>query len=143
MRILIAFLVLAAPGICAIAAEPASGSDAELVRMESAKWDPSSLADPVALLSMFSGDMLSVDPGADLHGGVERRTWADLLAYGPLPSWKAKLSDWRVLHPGPGVVLLSYQVSVASERWKGYATSIWARRDGKWKTVFYQVSTAQ
>ena len=140
---------LLAAALFAAAAAPAWGAgaepapDAELMRMEAAKWQPASLAHPFELMSMFSDEMLSVEYGADLHGGAERRTWREILAYGPLPAWTVKLGDWRTLHPSADVVILSYKVTGISVDWRAYATSVWARRDGKWKTVFYQASTAK
>jgi hypothetical protein len=122
---------------------PAPGSDADLIHMESRKWDPASLLDPFGLMAMFSSEMLSVDYGADLKGGAERRTWKEVLAYGPLPAWKVSLSDWRVLRPTPETAILSYKVTGVTVDWKGYSTSVWARQNGKWVTVFYQASSAK
>lgn len=143
MRLALVLLALASPAAGVLAADADASADAELMRMESAKWDPGSLAHPFDLMSMFSDEMLSVEYGADVHGGAERRTWREILAYGPLPAWKVKLGDWRALHPAADVVILSYKVTGVSIDWKAYATSVWARRDGKWKTVFYQASTAK
>jgi hypothetical protein len=141
-RFLLLALVMAAPAP-AFATDPEPGTDAQLMRLEATKWQPASLAHPFELMSMFSDEMLSVEYGSDLHGGAERRTWREILAYGPLPAWSVKLGDWRTLHPSPDVVILSYKVTGQSIDWKAYATSVWARRDGKWKTVFYQASTAK
>ena len=133
--------VLAAPLVSA--AGPANGDDAQLIRMETEKWQPSSLLNPVRLLSMFSPEMLSVDYGSDLRGGAERRDWKEILAYGPLPGWKVDLGEWRVLHPTSDVAIVSYKVTGVSIEWKAYATSTWVKRGGAWKTVFYQASTAK
>jgi len=143
MRSILIALALSLPGSAVFAADGDSSSDAELIRMESAKWDADSLRNPAALMAMFSSEMLSVDYGSDLHGGVERRTWRQILAFGPLPAWKVSLGDWRALHPSADVVVLSYKVTGVSVEWKAYATSIWARHGGKWETVFYQASTAK
>jgi hypothetical protein len=143
MRILATALALATLAPPAVAADADSSADNELIRMESAKWDPAGLRNPATLMSMFSTDMLSVDYGADLHGGVERRTWRQIIAYGPLPEWKVNLGDWRVLHPGADVAVVSYKVTGVSVEWKAYATSVWARHGGKWETVFYQASAAK
>jgi hypothetical protein len=94
-------------------------------------------------MSMFSDEMLSVEYGADFHGKAERRTWREILAYGALPPMKTQLGEWKALHPSADVVILSYKVTALSVDWKAYATSVWARRDGKWQTVFYQASTAR
>ena len=143
MRHLPAFVVLALLGTPAAAADAEPGIDAQLIRMETTKWDPASLLHPADLMAMFSEEMLSVEYGANLEGGAERRTWREILAYGPLPGWKMKLGDWRTIHASPDVVILSYKVTGVSVDWKAYATSVWARRDGKWRTVFYQASTAK
>lgn len=144
MRSFLLCLLFAIP--CAKAEEPpppAPGSDADLIRMETAKWEPTSLLNPFGLMAMFSSDMLSVDYGADLKGGAERRTWKEIIAYGPLPSWKVALDEWRVLRPAADVAIVSYHVTGQNIAWKGWATSTWARQNGKWVTVFYQASTAK
>ncbi|HXS51631.1 MAG TPA: nuclear transport factor 2 family protein [Usitatibacter sp.] len=143
MRIPIFLLLVALAAPLARADDPASGDDAQLIRMETQKWQASSLANPIRLLSMFSPEMLSVDPGADVHGGAERRTWKEIMEYGPLPAWNVDLGEWRVLHPTPDVAIVSYKVTGVSIQWKAYATSVWVRRDGRWKTTFYQASTAK
>jgi len=140
------FRVLAAVIALLVALPAAAEFDAtenELIRLESTKWDPASLLHPLDLMSLFSDEMLSVDYGAELQGGAERRTWREILAYGPLPSWKMKLADWRVLRPTPDTAILSYKVTGESVQWKAYATSVWARRNNRWQTVFYQVSTTK
>jgi hypothetical protein len=147
MRRVAAAILLAALAASAPAPAPAddagSGTDAQLIRMEAVKWDPASLAHPLDLMAMFSDEMLSVEYGADLQGGAERRTWREILAYGPLPAWKVKLGEWKAIHASPDVVVLSYKVTGVSVDWKAYATSVWARREGKWRTVFYQASAAK
>ena len=142
MRFLLAaFALILAP--LALAQSDTPLTDADLIKLESSKWDPASLLHPIDLMSLFSDEMLSVEYGADLNGGVERRTWKEILAYGGLPSWKMQLGDWRVLHPTPDTAILSYKVTGVSVQWKAYATSVWAKRNGKWQTVFYQASTAK
>jgi len=138
-----AIVLLAVPAARADDPAPAPGSDADLIHMESRKWDPASLLDPFGLLAMFSSEMLSVDYGAEIKGGAERRTWKEVLAYGPLPAWKVSLGEWRVLRPTPDVAIVSYKVTGVTVDWKGYSTSVWARQNGKWVTVFYQASTAK
>ena len=143
MRSFLLLMFLAVPCALAEAPAPAAGSDADLIRMETAKWDPASLFDPFGLMAMFSSDMLSVDYGAELKGGAERRTWREVLAYGPLPAWKIALDDWRVLRPTPDTAIVSYRATGMNVAWKGWATSVWANQNGKWVTVFYQASTAK
>ena len=125
------------------AQDPDAATDAELIRMERLKWDPASYLHPFRMMGMFSSEMLSVDYGSDLQGDAERRTWKEVLGYGQLPDWKMQLDGWQVVRPSPEVVILSYRVTGISVGWKAYATSVWAKRDGKWKTVFYQASRAK
>ena len=141
MRRLLPAIVVALSSLPVAAAD--SDADAELIKLESSKWDPASLLHPIDLMSLFSDEMVSVDYGSELQGGAERRTWREILAYGPLPSWKMQLGDWRVLRPTPDVAIVSYKVTGVSVQWKAYATSTWARRNNKWQTVFYQVTTAK
>jgi hypothetical protein len=135
--------ILLLVAIPALAQDADHAVDAELIRMETSKWDPASLLNPFKLMSMFSDEMLSVEYGSDFQGKAERRTWREILAYGPLPPMKTQLTEWKALHPTPDVVILSYKVTAPAADWKAYATSVWARRDGKWQTVFYQASTAK
>ena len=142
MRFCLAAIILAVLSLPA-AAQQGDAPDKELIRLESTKWDPMSLLHPRDLMALFSEEMLSIDYGSDLQGGVERRTWSEVLGFGPVPSWTMKLSEWKVLHPAPEVAIVSYKVTGVSVQWKAYATSVWARRNGKWQTVFYQASTAK
>ena len=48
-----------------------------------------------------------------------------------------------MLHPTGDVAIVSYKVTDVSIEWKAYASSTWVKRDGAWKTVFYQASTAK
>jgi len=66
MRSLLAFALLAAAAAPAWGADPEPNPDAELMRMEAAKWRPASLAHPFELMSMFSDEMLSVEYAAAL-----------------------------------------------------------------------------
>ena len=84
---------------------------------------------------------LHVPPGAaraDRNRTVDAR-----IAASGLPGWKVDLGEWRVLHPTGDVAIVSYKVTGVSIRWKAYATSVWVKRDGGWKTTFYQASTAK
>lgn len=136
-------IALAFSSACATAPGPsASTAEAELQRLESAKWDPSSLDGPEALMALFAEDFVSVEYGANVQGGVQRKTRAQVFAGGPLPSAKFELSDWRFIRPDSRTVIVSYHVNALSFPWRAYATSVWANRRGKWTTVFYQASTA-
>jgi len=134
------------------AAAPSPGAvDSELQRLESAKWHPSSIGSREAHLALFADDFVTVEYGADLHGGVERKIGAKTLMSGNeaaglfqfLDQTKFDLTDWRFIHADENVVVVSYHVSALSFAWKAYATSVWAKRGDRWQTLFYQASTAK
>lgn len=127
-----------------------SGLDAELERLESAKWHPSSLG-VENVLALFADDFVTVEYGADLHGGVERKFNAKIAMASPegaqffqfLDQIGFELSDWHLLHINAVGVVISYRVVAPSLAWKACGTSVWAKRGDKWQTVFYQASNAK
>jgi hypothetical protein len=120
----------------------AQPSDGELQRLESAKWDPSSLGPREAYMALFADDFVSVEYGSDVQGGVHRKTRAEVFSLPPLPPARFELSEWHFVRADPNVVVVSYRVKGLSFEWHAYATSVWARRGDRWQTVFYQASTA-
>ncbi len=140
--VLVALLVAFSSG-CATAPGPSAATvEAELQRLESAKWDPPSLGTPEAFMALFADDFVSVEYGSNTQAGVQRKTRAQVFGGGPLPPAKFELSDWRFIHADSRTVILSYHVNALSFPWRAYATSVWANRGGRWTTVFYQASTA-
>ena len=102
-------------------------------------------------MALFADDFVTVEYGADLHGGVERKFNAHTVMSGPegakfrqfLDLMHVELSGWRFIHIDSTGVVASYHVSAPSLGWKAYATSVWAKREDRWQTVFYQASTAK
>jgi hypothetical protein len=125
--------------------EPPKPPDAELIRLERAKWgDPPGALTPEAFQALYAQDFVSVEYGGDMPPtGVVRRTRDEVFSRPPLPPAKFEFSEWRAISASPGVVVSSYRVTGVSFPWKAYATSVWALRGGKWLTVFYQASTAR
>lgn len=117
--------------------------DAELQRLESAKWDPASLGSRDAYIALFADDFVSVEYGSDVQGGVHRKTRADVFSAPPLPPAKFALSEWKFIRADADVTIVSYRVNGLSFPWEAYATSVWVHRAGRWQTVFYQASTAK
>ena len=136
---------------CANHPLPSGAVDTELMRLEIAKWHPSSLGSREKVLALFADDFVTVQYGADLHGGVERKFNASSLMSGPegarlfqlLDQTHFVLSGWRFIHIDSVGVVASYHVSAPSLGWNAYATSVWAKRGDRWQTVFYQASTAK
>ncbi len=125
--------------------------ESEIQRLESAKWHPSLLGGAEGNMALFAEDFVTVQFGADLQGGVERKLNTYASMSGPegvrfrqfLDQSHFELSDWRFIHVDAAGVVASYQVNAQSLGWKAYATSVWAKREDRWKTVFYQASMAK
>src|ERR1051325_6836401 len=137
-----------------VAANPAStpvSADAELKRLEEAKWHPSSLGTFERFAALFADDFVTVAYGADIHGAVYRKLDAKTSMSGPqfaqlsqlLDQTHFDLSEWHFIHIGSDGVVVSYHVSAPAIGWNAYATSVWAKRRGRWQTVFYQASIAK
>jgi len=123
-------------------------AEAAVQPLEAGKWRPASLGGRDALLALYAEDFVTVEYGANPHGGVERKT--DIRAVlasengqrlvAMLDGTAFELSEWCFVHPAPGAVVASYRVRAAAFAWDAYATSVWAWRAGRWQTVFYQAS---
>lgn len=133
------------PGSSAVAVAPAARESedvkAELQRLERLKWVASTPRDE--FLALFADDFVSVEYGSNVHGGVHRRTRADVFSGPPAPASHYELSDWHFVRATADSVVVSYKVSGVSFPWQAYATSVWVKRAGRWQTVFYQTSTAE
>lgn len=137
---------------CGIANRPPAvdAVEVDLQRLESAKWHPSSLGRETCL-SLFADDFVTVEYGANLRGGVERKFNARTSMSGRegarlfqlLDQTHFELSGWRFIRIDSVGVVASYHVSASSLGWSAYATSVWAKRGDRWLTVFYQASTAR
>jgi hypothetical protein len=136
------------------AANPPSRSvsvDADLRRLEEAKWHPSSLGSSERFATLFADDFVTVEYGADIHGAVYRKLnakasmssseFAKLLQL--LDQTQFSLSDRHFIHIGSDGVVVSYHVTAPALDWNAYAISVWAKRGGRWQTVMYQASIAK
>ena len=149
--IMAALAALLASGGCSRPTAPHTQAaiDSEIQRLESAKWHPSSIGSREAHLALFADDFVTVEYGADVHGGVERKTGAKLLmsenagVFQMLDRTQFDLADWRFIHADENVVVVSYHVSAPAFQWNAYATSVWAKQGDRWQTLFYQASTAK
>lgn len=152
IEILIAMVFVLGTMSCGSGNRPpaADAIEVDLQRLESAKWHPSSLGNE-KFSALFADDFVTVEYGANLHGGVERKFNATTSMSGPesagffkfLDETHFELSDWRFIHIDSVGVVASYHVSAPTLRWSAYATSVWAKRGDRWLTVFYQASTAR
>lgn len=118
-------------------------TNSELQRLETAKWDPDSRNARESYLAMFADDFVSVEYGSDVQGGVHRKTRGEVFSGPPVPPARFELSDWQFVRADDQVIIVSYRVKGLSYPWNAYATSVWSRREGRWLTVFYQVSMTE
>ena len=100
MRNIFALMIVLAVTAAGDAQTGARGSiESELQRLEAGKWDPASAAlarkeasgGPAAVMALFADDFLSVEYGADVTGGVRRKTRAEVFSGPPLPAAKFEL----------------------------------------------------
>lgn len=125
--------------------------DAEIQRLEAAKWHPSSIGGAGRLQSLFADDFVTVEFGTDVHGLVDRKFNTKQAMGGPdaakllqmLDQTQFEITGWHFVHVGADGVVVSYHISAPALSWNAYATSVWAKRGGRWQTVFYQASAAK
>ena len=95
---------------------------------------------------MLADDMLSVEYGFDAVPKTRRINMVFFASQSSPAASPAsapprfELSDFRFVHPNADSAILSYHVKALTFPFDAYATSVWARRDGKWITVFYQAT---
>jgi len=114
---------------------------ASLIVREKAKWDFQHL-DAAKLAAEYAPDFVEIGYKPE---GVRRQVRPDIAAAfrelqtsapSNMPPWT--LSDFEVVRPSRDTVILSYR---AEGFLKLYATTVWALRDGKWVSVFYQATS--
>jgi hypothetical protein len=121
--------------------ESASG-DARLEQLERSKW-----ASPLPQWrALLAADMVSVEYGFGAVPKTRRVNLAFLDAQ-PAPSLppgaappEFVLSDFKFVHPTAESAIVCYHVKAAALGFDAYATSVWAKREGQWLTVFYQAT---
>lgn len=126
----------------ASAAAP-TDSDASLEKLERSKWTPDGLKQ---IRPLLADDMLSVEYGFGAMPRTRRINMAFMDAQPPpapppgMEPPRFELSDFRFVHPSADTTIVSYHVKGLTMPFDAYATSVWARRAGKWITVFYQAT---
>lgn len=136
-------VLIAVLAFSAMAEVGGSSGDDALITLEQRKWNPKAFSSREEFVALFADDFVSVGDGTDISGGVERKTRTEVFSGPPHPAASFELSDFKVVHPNSDVAIVSYKVTGKSFAWRAYVTSVWARRQGKWTTVFYQASTAK
>jgi hypothetical protein len=116
--------------------------DSQLVTMERQKWRALAEGKFGSVADLFAEDFINV---AWLpEKGMVRQPRAEALAAlakFPASQEEIPLSDFQLVHATDGAVIVTYKA--AAPFGLLFATSVWARRGGEWKTVFYQASVAK
>jgi hypothetical protein len=147
-RYLMPFLAGALLAACGMA--PATQSDTAgreaVIERERAKADLFFGSDPERrkALAWFADDYLNIAP--DATGRTERTTRRELAEAVPkwpqFPPGTFLMGEMLVIPIVDGYVVstLTSGPGPYGQNVTAWSTSVWARRDGEWKTVFYQLT---
>jgi hypothetical protein len=143
-RVSVLLVVFASTSVSLWAAEAAIPSevDSKLEALERSKW----AMPPPMIFAMCGDDFLSVEYGFDAVPRTRRvnMAFSKSQEFPPMPEGmeppKFELDAFRFVHATPESVVVSYHVKGLSFPFDAYGTSVWAQRDGKWVTVFYQAT---
>jgi len=100
-------------------------------------WDALKSKNYDAFGSYLASDSIEVEPDGvyDHAGSVKGVQTVDLS--------KAELSDWRTVKLSDNAVVVTYAVNVPLFKPpKGYHSTIWTNRNGKWVAIFHQGTPA-
>lgn len=112
--------------------------DALLISREQQKWKALSTKSFGAHAEWFAEDFVSIGylPDASVYrtGFGKQAEFPDMADF---PAATFELSGFKTVDAAPGVKVLSYQADGPVNL---YATTVWAKRKGQWKSVFYQAT---
>ena len=109
-----------------------------LIAKEQEKWDLFGQGNFAAASELYADDFINL--GFTPAGMVRqnKKETFDMLAQVPSMSGGISLTDFLVVHGDDQSAVVSYKV--AAPFGNLYVSSVWAERNGEWKTVFYQAS---
>lgn len=131
---------IAALVLFAAASAWAATPDAQLQKAEIAKWDSVNRGGAPDM-QPFADDFVSI--GYDASGGVHltsREDWKSGAVALPRPPQPFTTGEFRFVHPDANSVIVTYVVRGPLNL---RATSVWAKRSGEWRTVFYQATRTE
>ena len=116
---------------------------AQLTAKENQNWDAIRTGQWMSVEDMYADDAISIGYAPDLS--VSRRTKQEMFGKAKLGQADFVLSDMKAVVTNQDTVILSFKVHGTDKTPPGpgfviFASSVWVKRDGKWKTVFYQAS---
>jgi uncharacterized protein (TIGR02246 family) len=112
----------------------------QLLSQERKLIDAINKKDHAALRELLAEETLSITPGRGRQSNKQIVSGLEKLSFN-----EYKISDVETIVLNPDAAILTYNFSfVGGEKDKPtpksnvYATSVWKRKNGKWRSVFYQ-----
>ncbi len=145
--IMIVFLSAAVPAVLAQSPKATTQKEAklsaEIIAKETRKWDAIRSGTWSSVEDLYADDYISVGYAPDLT--VSRRTKKEMFGRAKLGRADFQLSDFKVITSNGDTAVISFVAKSAGDGPFGsgfaiYASSIWVKRKGEWKTLFYQAS---
>jgi hypothetical protein len=112
-----------------------------LIEKEQEKWRLFAQGDFATIWDLYTDDFINI--GWTPTGMVRQNKQEafDVLSKVRLDQAEIALTDFHVVHVNDRAAIVTYKVAAPFATL--FASSVWAERDGDWKTVFYQASTIQ
>ena len=135
--IILFFLVgLVACGSTSSGSEDPQEIETMLTELEKDKVDKFFAGNFSETQPLFTDDFINV--AFNPTGTVRQNKEESAAALAGLPPFDGEydVTDFQFVHSDDQTVIVSYKTTAPFGSY--YATSIWALRDGEWKTVFYQ-----
>lgn len=145
--LILVLLTAAAPTVLSQNAKPLTQKEskvvAEIIVKETQKWDAIRAGNWSKIEGLYADDYLSVGYAPDLT--VSRRTKEEMFGRAQLGKADFQLSDIKVITTNGDTAVISFIATGVGPGPFGagfviYASSVWAKRKGEWKTIFYQAS---
>jgi ketosteroid isomerase-like protein len=141
------FLTAAAPAVLTQETKPLSQKEAkitaEIISKETQKWDAIRAGNWSGIEGLYADDYVSVGYAPDLT--VSRRTKQEMFGRAKLGRADFQLSDIKVITSNGDTAVISFIATGSGTGPLGssfaiFASSVWVKRKGEWKTIFYQAS---
>ena len=141
------FITAAVPAVLSQEAKPLTKKEAEItaeiIAKETQKWDAIRAGSWSNIAGLYADDYMSVGYAPDLT--VSRRTKQEMFGRAKLGRADFHLSDIKVITSNADTAVISFIATGTGSGPFGssfaiYASSVWVKRRGEWKTIFYQAS---
>jgi hypothetical protein len=110
---------------------------------EKQKWEAIRTGQWSSIENLYADDCISIGYAPDLT--ISRRTKQELFGKAKLGKADFSLSDFKVVISNADTAVVTFKARGTDKTPPGpgfviYATSVWVKRAGEWKTIFYQAS---